>query len=78
MELVESSDGSLPTFSVKDVGFFEGAEKLLEMWFEFPSAEIGGASGLGGGPSGLGLREIQRYYVDLRIFFLQIWSGMYL
>ena len=40
----------LPTFSVKEVGFFEGAEKLLEMWFDFPQDEE------------KGLRIIPKYY----------------
>ena len=34
------------TFSVQDVGFFEGAEKLLEMWFDFPQHKNGAALGL--------------------------------
>lgn len=26
----------VPTFSVAEVGFYEGAEKLLELWFHLP------------------------------------------
>ena len=66
MELIRSSGRKLSTFSVNDVGFFEGAEKLLEMWFEYPS-EVGGAGGLEGGASDLDLRVIQRYNIDIRI-----------
>ena len=30
------------TFTVDDVGFFEGAEKLLELWFYFPDISVKG------------------------------------
>lgn len=33
-------------FSVDDVGFFEGTEKLLEVWFEFSSSESDATRGL--------------------------------
>ena len=39
-------------FSVEEVGFFEGAEKLLEMWFLLPGTEEA---------SSMGLRVIPKY-----------------
>ena len=46
--------------SVDDVGFFEGAEKLLEVWFRLdPRGEDGGAAGAGSGARS-GLRVIAR------------------
>ena len=56
------------SFSVEEVGFFEAAEKLLEVWFEIPSSWI----------SRGGLRTIPRSpprlfahncYVRIYIFF---------
>ena len=47
----QHSMAELPAFSVKEVGFFEGAEKLLEMWFDFPQHEE------------KGLRIIAKYYL---------------
>ena len=56
----------LSTISVEDVGFFEGAEKLLEMWFCLGterSREPGGGAGrqLLEAEKGSGLRVIPRY-----------------
>jgi len=33
-------------FSVEEVGFFEGAEKLLEMWFLLPETQEESSRGL--------------------------------
>ena len=45
------------TLSVEDVGFFEGAEKLLEVWFQLdPEGHVGAENN-----TKKGLRLIPRY-----------------
>ena len=48
----DKSNSVTRVFSVVDVGFFEGAEKLLEMWFDLPGSQEG---------SSLGLRAVPKY-----------------
>ena len=63
---------SLRRFSVDDVGFFEGPEKLLEVWFDLcplddtlcdqtlPNGTGGLTTGNGGGTKSVGLRVFSR------------------
>ena len=44
----------VPTFSVAEVGFYEGAEKLLELWFHLPD-----------GSAPMGIRAISQYVVTI-------------
>ena len=48
----DKSNSVTRVFSVEEVGFFEGAEKLLEMWFDLPGSQEG---------SSLGLRAVPKY-----------------
>ena len=47
--------GPRRVFSIEDVGFFEGTEKLLEIWFDLSK----------GHATGTGLREIPRFDVKI-------------
>ena len=48
----------VPTFSVAEVGFYEGAEKLLELWFHLPD-----------GSSPMGIRALPQYVAPFTFFF---------
>lgn len=48
----DKSNSVTRVFSVEEVGFFEGAEKLLEMWFNLPGSQE---------RSSLGLRAVPKY-----------------
>ena len=54
----DRSNSHTRVFSVEEVGFFEGAEKLLEMWFDLPGSQEG---------SSRGLRAVPKYVAKDRI-----------
>ena len=57
----------VPTFSVAEVGFYEGAEKLLELWFHLPD-----------GSSPMGIRTIPQYVAFFKFFFACVYITAFL